>query len=118
MLFTKKARKLAALKEPVGQMLEMLPSAIVKGDSLEKTLLRAALAQVNPRNIKRLGALLLGGGVAVSLAGSWLRRRSYRAALAKEMKKQLAPLNKKLDELEKQNEELKKQNEELKKKLR
>ena len=118
MLFTKKAKKLAALKEPVGQVLEMLPTAIVKGDSLEKTLLRAALTHASPQNIKRLAALLVGGGVAVSLAGDWLRKRSYRAAMAKEMKKQLAPLNKKLDELEKQNEELKKQNEQLKKKLK
>ena len=81
MLFKKRARKLAALKEPVGQVLEMLPTAIVKGDSLEKTLLRAALTHANPQNIKRLAALLVGGGVAVSLAGDWLRRRSYRAAV-------------------------------------
>ena len=67
---------------------------------------------------KRLGALLLGGVAAVSLAGKWLRSRAYRAAVAKELKKQLAPLNKKLDELEKQNEELKKQNEQLRKQLK
>jgi chaperonin cofactor prefoldin len=54
----------------------------------------------------------------VSLVGNWLHNRVYRAAVARELKKQLAPVNKKLDELEKQNEELKKQNEQLKKQLR
>ena len=58
------------------------------------------------------------GGGALSLAGSLARSRLYRAALAKELKKQLAPGNRKLDELEKQNEELKKQNEHLKKQLK
>ena len=91
---------------------------LAKSDAGENKLLRYVLAHANPKAIKRAGALLLGGGVAVSLVGKWVRNRAYRAAMARELKKQLAPVNKKLDELEKQNEELKKQNEQLRKQLR
>ncbi len=118
MLFHKKAKALVSLREPVGQMLEMLPSAIVKGDSVEKTLLRYVLANANVGNLKRLGALAIGGAAAVSLAGNFARSRMIRQSMARELKKQLAPMNRKLDELEKQNEELKKQNEQLRKQLK
>ena len=113
MLFRKKAKVL-----PAETALQLLPAALAKNDSVQQKLLRYALAHVNARDLKKLVGLLVGAGLAVSLAGSLARNRLYRAALARELKKQLAPVTKKLDELEKQNEELKKQNEQLKKQLR
>ena len=68
---------------------------------------------------QRQGRYCNGGGLYISidcvryLLGSLGRTGVYRAAVAKELKKQLEPVNRKLDELEKQNEELKRQNEEL-----
>ena len=113
----KKTKKLPAAL-PAETALELLPLVLGKDKADEHKLLRYVLTNVNGKTIKRLGAVVIAGGVAVSLAGSWLHNRVYRAAVAKELKKQLAPVNKKLDELEKQNEELKKQNEQLKKQLR
>ena len=109
--------KRKAKKEPE-TALALLPLALAKGDSREQKLLRMVLAHANAKDLRKLGILVIGCGAAVSLAGSFARNRFYRAALARELKKQLAPVNKKLDELEKQNEELKKQNEQLKKQLR
>ena len=119
MLMKKKKKKKAPVVKAVAEeALELLPQVLAKSDAGENKLLRYVLAHANPKAIKRVGALLLGGGVAVSLVGKWVRNRAYRAAMARELKKQLAPVNKKLDELEKQNEELKKQNEQLRKQLK
>ena len=54
-----------------------------------------------------------GVGVAALLVGSACKRRMYRCAVAKEVKKQLDPVNRKLDELKAQNEALKQQNQVL-----
>ena len=113
MLLKKKSKNL-----PAEAALQLLPAALTRGDSREQKLLRLVLAHANAKDVKKLASLLVGCGIAVSLAGSFARNRMYRAALARELKKQLAPVNKKLDELEKQNEELKKQNEQLKKQLK
>ena len=119
MLFKKKKENKALPKAiPADAALELLPLVLNKDKSGEQKLLRYVLRNVNGKNLRRFGAVAVAGGVAVSLAGNWLRNRFYRAAVAKELKKQLAPVNKKLDELEKQNDELKKQNEQLKKQLR
>lgn len=115
---TRKRTKKLPAAVPAETALELLPMVLGKDKAGEQKLLRYVLANVNGKTIKRLGAVVIAGGFAVSLAGSWLHNRVYRAAVAKELKKQLAPVNKKLDELEKQNEELKKQNEQLKKQLR
>lgn len=112
----KKTKTLPAA--PAEKALELLPLVLGKEKADEQKLLRFVLSNVNAANLKRLGAIAVAGGVAVTLVGNWLHNRVYRAAVARELKKQLAPVNKKLDELEKQNEELKKQNEQLKKQLR
>ena len=113
----KKTKKLPAAA-PAETALELLPMLLAKDKSGDQKLLRFVLSNVNAANLKRLAAVAVAGGVAVSLVGNWLHNRVYRAAVARELKKQLAPVNKKLDELERQNEELKKQNEQLKKQLR
>ncbi len=117
-MLLKKKEKLPAVKGPAGAALELLPSALVRGDSAQQKLLRYVLTNANMKNIKRLGAAALGASAALALAGSIARRHMIRAALSKELKKQLAPVNKKLDELEEQNKELKKQNEQLRKQLK
>ena len=60
----------------------------------------------------------MSGAAALSLGGTVLQTRLTRAAVRKELKRQLTPVNKKLEELEKQNEELRRQNEELRHALR
>ncbi len=107
-------RKHKIERDPV---LELMPLALAGGDSREQRLMRLLLTHANPKAIKRLVLALAACGAAVSVMGSLARNRIYRAAVARELKKQLTPVNKKLDELEKQNEDLKKQNQELRKKL-
>ena len=82
----------------------------------EKSLRRAAKL-LEPKNLKRLGLAAVGGAALLSALGTAGRDRIYRAAVARELKKQLEPVNKKLDALEQQNEELRRQNEELQKQL-
>ena len=113
----KKTKKLPAAL-PAEHALELLPLVLSKDKSADQKLLHFVLTHLSAENLKRLGLVAVAGGVAVSLVGNWLHNRAYRAAVARELKKQLAPVNKKLDELEKQNEDLKKQNEQLKKQLK
>ena len=82
----------------------------------QKTLQRVGKL-LEPKNLKLLGLAAVGGTALFSLVGSVGRTGMIRGAVAKELKKQLEPVNRKLDELEKQNEELKRQNEELKSQL-
>lgn len=74
-----------------------------------RKLAEAALKNVDLKKLK-LTALAAGGGaLLLGAAGSVYRYETFRLAVAKELKKQLTPLNEKLDELEKQNEELRKE---------
>ena len=84
---------------------------------VEQKTLRRAAKLLEPKNLKRLGVLALGGGAVVSLLGSVGQMRMVRAAMARELKKQLEPINRKLDELEAQNEALTRQNEALRAEL-
>lgn len=80
--------------------------------------LRRAARYLEPKRLK-FTAIAVGGGVALLSALVALSRgRIYQAAVAREMKKQLAPLSGKLDRLEAQNEELRQQNEELQRQLK
>lgn len=114
MLFRKKKKQKSA---PAEKALELLPQLLTKSDSTEQKLLKYVLTHVNGKTVKAAAVVLAGGGIALSVAGSIARNHMVRRAMARELKKQLAPVNKKLDELEKQNEELKKQNQQLKKQL-
>lgn len=100
----------SALAAKAGQaVLEQLP--------VDRKKLARAAALLEPKNLKRLGVLAVSGTAALSLGASMLQTRLTRAALGRELKRQLAPMNKKLDELEAQNRELQKQNEELRREL-
>ena len=72
---------------------------------------------LEPKHLKRLAVAVVGGSAVVSLMRTAGQMRMYRRAMAKELKKQLEPINKKLNELEEQNEELKKQNRQLRDRL-
>ena len=90
-------------------LLEQLP--------IDQKRLRRAAKLLEPQNLKRLGVLAVGGAAALSLLSSWGSARLYRAEVARELKKQLAPVNRKLDELEEQNKALEEQNEALRRAL-
>ena len=107
-ILTKKQKKALAVRA-ARKALEQLPA--------ESKKLRGAAALLEPQNLKRLGVAAAGSAAVLGLTASAIRTRLYRRALARELKRQLAPINKKLDALEKQNKELMEQNEQLKKKL-
>lgn len=106
-MFTKKKEALVA---QAGQaLLQQLPVDITK--------LQRAAKYLEPKKIKRIAIVALGGSAALSLIGSLGHDRIYRAAVAREMKKQLEPIRKQLDELTAQNENLIRQNELLREEL-
>ena len=72
---------------------------------------------MEPKHIKTIAVVAVGGSIISSAIGTASEMRMYRRAMAKELKKQLEPINKKLEELEEQNEELKKQNKQLRDRL-
>ena len=82
------------------------------------SLLRKLLRRSRLRRIKRLLIGVVGGGSVLALLGKLKRDRKFRAAISRELEKQLDPVNKKVRELEKQNEELKRENAQLRKQLR
>ncbi len=90
-------------------LLEQLPVDTKKLQRIAKVL--------EPKNLKLLAAALVGGGLAVSAIGTISHDRLFQAAVGREIKKQLEPVNRKLDELQAQNEELKRQNEQLQREL-
>ena len=79
--------------------------------------LQRAAKYLEPRKLKRIAVIAVGGSAALSLLGSIGHDRIYRAAVAREMKKQLEPIRKQLDELTVQNENLIRQNELLREQL-
>ncbi len=84
---------------------------------VDQALLRRTAKLLEPKNLKRIGLLAIGSSVLISIVSSVGHDSIYRAAVAKEMKKQLDPLRKKLDDLEAQNLVLWQQNQELLEKL-
>lgn len=106
-IVTEPKRMLAARAEQA--VLERLP--------VDRSALRAAAKLLEPKRLKLVLLAAAGGMALVSMIGSLGHERLYRAAVARELKKQLAPVNERLETLQKQNEELKRQNDELRQKL-
>ena len=92
--------------------------AVLEQLPVDQKKLKLAAALLEKKNLKRLGVVAVSGAAALSLCGSVIQARVTRAALRRELKRQLAPVNKKLDELEEQNKELRRQNEELRRQLK
>ena len=92
--------------------------AVLEQLPVDQKKLRLAAMLLEKNNLKRLGVLAVSGVAVCSLGSNVIQARITRAALRKELKRQLAPVNKKLDELEEQNKELRRQNEELRKQIK
>lgn len=91
--------------------------AVLEQLPVDRKALKKAAKYLEPKKLKLLTVAFLGGAAFLSLLGTAGHERLYRAAVAKELKRQLAPVNEKLDELQAQNDELRAQNEELKRRL-
>ena len=107
-MFTKKNRNALAVRAEQA-LVEQLP--------VNQKTLRAIGWLMDPQHLKVASVGVLGCAAAVSMFKNVGQMRMYRAAMGRELKKQLEPINKKLDELEAQNEELKRQNQRLQKQL-
>ena len=68
---------------------------------------------LEPQNLKRIGIAAIGGSALISLISTLGHDKVYQAAVGREIKKQIAPLEHKLDELRTQNAVLLQQNREL-----
>ena len=88
--------------------------AIMESLPVDQKTLRIIGKVLEPQNLKRIGIAAVGGSVLVSLVSSLGRDRINRIETARELRKELMPIQKKLDELEAQNTVLWQQNEELK----
>ena len=84
---------------------------------VDQRTLRIIGKTLEPKNLKRIGIAAVGGSLLISMISTLGRDRLNRAETARELKKQLMPLQKKLDDLEAQNAALWQQNEELKSQL-
>ena len=84
---------------------------------VDQKTLRIIGKTLEPKNLKRIGIAAVGGSLLISMISTLGRDRLNRAETARELKKQLMPLQKKLDDLEAQNAALWQQNEELKTQL-
>ena len=105
-------KKKASLREKALDAIgERAEKALVRGASramlgklpVDQRKLRVAAALMEPKNLRRLAVVAVGGSAALSLAGQLAQARITRRLVARELKRQLAPLNKKLDALEKEN---------------
>ena len=103
------ARKLIAAKAEEA-LAERLP--------VDQRTLRVIGKLLEPKNLKRIAIVAVGGSAGLSLMSSIGESRMVRAAVKRELKKQLEPISKKLTELEAQNAQLQKQNEQLQKQLK
>ena len=90
-------RALAARAEQA--MLERLPVD-------QKTLHKAA-KYLEPKRFKLLLLAAAGGAALFSAVRSFSHEQVYRAAVSRELKRQLEPVNERLETLQRQNEELK-----------
>lgn len=109
--------KLPVPVNPKAVLAKRAEQAVLERIPVEPATLRKAVKYLDPKKMKLLAIAVAGGAALLSLLGTIGHDRIYRAAVARELKKQLAPVNERLDALQAQNEELKQQNEELKKQL-
>lgn len=94
---------LAAKAEQV--LLERLP--------VDQKTMQRVVKLLEPKNLMRIGIAAVGGSALISIVSSISHDRIYQAVVAKEIKKQITPLQQKLDELQAQNAVLMQQNAEL-----
>lgn len=103
--------------EPKRALTARAEQAVLERLPVDQKKLRAAAKYLEPKRLKLVLLAAAGGMALLSAVASFGHERVYRAAVARELKRQLAPVNERLETLEKQNEELKRQNEELARRL-
>ena len=91
--------------------------AIIDSLPVDQKTLRIIGKALEPGNLKRIGIAAVGGSLLISLVSTLGRDRINRLETARELRKELMPLQKKLSDLEAQNAALWQQNEELKSQL-
>ena len=102
----KKAKLLKAALPVLREKEELIPGAPVK---INKKMADYIIRNLDKKKLVRIGAAAGGAALVATVGAAVTRTQMLRIALARELKKQLAPIQQKLDELEKQNEELKKE---------
>ncbi len=91
--------------------------AVLKRLPADEKKLKLAAMLLEKAKLRRLGVIAVSGAAVLGVGSSMLQARLTRAALRRELRRQLAPVNKKLDALEEQNRELRRQNEALRRQL-
>lgn len=103
--------------EPKRALSARAEQAVLERLHIDQKTLRKAAKYLEPGRLKLLLLAAAGGAVLLSAVRSFSHEQVYRAAVARELKRQLEPVNNRLETLQQQNEELKRQNEELRRKL-
>lgn len=76
---------------------------LVRTGRLDK---QTALRLLHRVDVKKAGLIAVGAAAVLTTAGLVSRYGFYRGVVAKELKKQLAPVNRKLEDLQAENEKL------------
>ena len=105
------------LEQRKQEMIARAEQALLEQLPVDEKTLKKMGKHLEPRRVKRLLLVAVGGGALLSALGTAAHDRLARAAMARELKKQLAPIHEKLDVLQAQNEELKRQNAALRRSL-
>jgi cell division protein FtsB len=108
---------LPAVTDPRSRLAARAEQALLERLPVDTRTLQKAARYLEPKHFKLLLASAVALAALLSLIKAVGRDQIYRAAVSRELKRQLAPVNDALEELRSQNEELARQNEELKKQL-
>ena len=101
-------------KNPLALRAQQVLAEQLPGGELTLNVIKTLM---KPENLKRIGIALVGGSILLSWLRSLSEKHAFRAAIRKELEKQLEPIYEKLETLEEQNEELLHQNEKLQESL-
>ena len=103
----------AVVESPENILTARVEQALLEKLPVDQKSLQRVFRILEPKNLKKIGITAIGGSVLISLISSLTHDSAYKAAVAREMKKQIAPLEQRLEELQAQNELLLQQNREL-----
>ena len=103
----------AVVENPENILTARVEQALLEKLPVDQKSLQRVFRILEPKNLKKIGIAAIGGSALISLISSLTHDSAYKAAVAREMKKQIAPLEQRLEELQAQNELLLQQNREL-----
>ena len=101
------------VRDPSDVIAAKAEQALLEKLPVDQKTLKIAAKALEPKNLKWIAITATGGSALISLVSSISHDKIYQAAVAREIKKQVAPLERKLDELRTQNAVLLQQNREL-----